>query len=73
MEEKIKDYLAKEIAPLLQRDGGDIEFIGYEDGIVKVQLQGACQGCPGARMTLKQGVEQRLKSVFNEIKSVEAV
>lgn len=73
MEDKIKDFLAKEIAPFLQNDGGDIKFISYNNGVVKVQLQGACCGCPGARMTLKNGVEARLKEKFDEVKSVEPV
>jgi len=63
-----------DLRPLLQADGGDIELVDVqEDGLVKVQLKGACQGCPGAAMTLKNGVEQRLKQVVPEVTSVEAV
>jgi Fe-S cluster biogenesis protein NfuA len=62
------------IRPMLQADGGDMEFVEIQDGnIVKVRLQGACAGCPGARMTLKMGVEARLKEVIPEVASVEAV
>lgn len=73
MEEKIIEAL-KKIRPFLQRDGGDIEFVEFtEDKIVKVRLQGACKGCPGAQMTLKMVVEQILRSEFPEIQGVEAV
>ncbi len=71
MFDQLKKYIETEIAPLLQADGGDIELIAFEDGIVKVKLQGACHGCPGAAMTLKMGVEQRLKEKFANVKSVE--
>jgi Fe-S cluster biogenesis protein NfuA len=60
MEEKVKEVLDK-IRPQLQADGGDIEFLGMEDKKVKVRLQGACHGCPGAQMTLKMGVERLLR------------
>lgn len=73
MEEKIKAGL-DQIRPILQRDGGDIEFVEYtDDNIVKVKLQGHCAGCPGAIMTLKGIVEQVLKESYPEIKGVEAV
>ena len=73
MEEKIKAGL-DQIRPILQRDGGDIEFVEYtDDNIVKVKLQGHCAGCPGAIMTLKGIVEQVLKESYTEIKGVEAV
>lgn len=63
-----------EIRPLLQADGGDIELVEVEDsGLVKVQLKGACHGCPGAMYTLKNGVEQRLKQVIPEVTSVESI
>ncbi|HOK40273.1 MAG TPA: NifU family protein [bacterium] len=71
MEDKIKTYINEEIAPYLQADGGNIEFVSFEKGVVKVKLQGACHGCPGAMMTLKFGVEQRLREEFPEVKSVE--
>lgn len=60
MEEKVKEVLDK-IRPQLQADGGDIELVGIEDKNVKVRLQGACHGCPGAQMTLKMGVERLLR------------
>ena len=73
MEQKIKDALAQ-IRPYLQRDGGDIEFVGLtEDNVVKVRLQGHCAGCPGAQMTIKGVVERLLKESYPEIKEVEAV
>lgn len=62
-----------EIRPLLQADGGDIELVGVEDGVVKVRLRGACAGCPGAQMTLKMAVERRIKSKVPEIRRVESV
>lgn len=64
----------EQIRPMLQADGGDIELVAVEDsGLVKVRLQGACAGCPGARMTLKMGVEKRLKEVIPEVTEVEAL
>ncbi|MFC1743556.1 NifU family protein [Candidatus Riflebacteria bacterium] len=67
---KIKDYLAKEIRPALAMDGGDVTFKGYKDGVVSLALQGACRGCPGAAMTLKMGIEVRLKANIPEVKEV---
>lgn len=73
MEQKIKEALDT-IRPVLQRDGGDIEFVELtEDKVVRVRLQGHCAGCPGATMTIKGVVERILKESFPEIKSVEAV
>lgn len=73
MEQKIKDAL-ETIRPFLQRDGGDVEFVEYTaDKIVKVRLQGACHGCPGAQMTLKNGIERILKEQYPEIAGVESV
>lgn len=73
MEEKIKAAL-EQIRPVLQRDGGDIEFVELtSDNIVKVRLQGHCAGCPGARMTLKGIVERILVESYPEIAGVEAV
>jgi len=63
-----------EIRPMLQADGGDLELVALEDGgIVKVRLQGACRGCPGAQMTLKRGVEARLREAVPEVTEVVAV
>ena len=62
------------IRPMLQNDGGDIELVGCEeDNTVRVRLQGACKGCPGAAMTLKMGVERMLKQNIPEVKEVIAV
>ena len=62
------------IRPMLQNDGGDIELVSIEeDNTVKVRLQGACKGCPGARMTLKMGVERLLKERVPQVKEVVAV
>jgi Fe-S cluster biogenesis protein NfuA len=72
MKEQIQAALEK-IRPSLQADGGDVEFVDYEDGIVKVRLQGACFGCPMSQMTLKNGIERILKEEIPEIKSVESV
>ncbi len=73
MNEEVKKVI-EEIRPNLQADGGDIEFVGITgDNTVQVKLQGACQGCPGAAMTLKLGVEQVLKKRVPEIKGVESV
>jgi Fe-S cluster biogenesis protein NfuA len=72
MKEKVQAVLDK-IRPALQADGGNIELIDIEDGIVKVKLLGACQGCVGAQMTLKMGVEKALKEAIPEVKAVQAV
>ncbi len=72
MKEKVEEALAK-IRPMLQADGGDIELAGIEGGTVKVRLKGACASCPGAIMTLKMGVERRLKEMVPEVQKVEAV
>jgi len=62
------------IRPMLQNDGGDIELVSVEsDKTVKVRLQGACRGCPGAKMTLKMGVERMLKQKLSDVKEVVAV
>jgi len=62
------------IRPMLQSDGGGIELVGVDpDHTVRVRLQGACRGCPGAQMTLKMGVERLLKQKIAEVKEVVAV
>ena len=73
MEEKICEVLDNEIRPALAMDGGGVEFEKYEAGIVYLRLQGACCGCPGATMTLKNGIETRLKELFPEIQEVVSV
>ena len=70
MREEVENAL-KDIRPALQADGGDIELIDVQDGVVKVRLKGACGSCPSALMTLKYGVEERLKEQIPGIKSVE--
>ena len=72
MNEKVQAVI-DEIRPMLQADGGDIELVGVEEGVVKVRLRGACAGCPGAQMTLKMGVERRLKAKIPEVVRVENV
>lgn len=72
MEDKIKEAL-EQIRPSLQYDGGDVEFVAYDKGIVKVRLQGACCGCPMSAMTLKEGIEKALKEAVPEVISVEPV
>lgn len=62
-----------EIRPALAMDGGNIVFAGYNDGVVKVYMQGACAGCPGAAYTLKSGVEARIKEVLPHIKEVVSI
>ena len=70
---KIKDVLDTKIRPAVARDGGDIKFKSFEDGVVKVELQGSCSGCPSSLMTLKQGVQNLLKHYVKEVNSVEAI
>ena len=72
MREKVETALDN-IRPTLQADGGDVELVDVENGIVKVRLTGACGGCPMSQMTLKQGIERRIKEAIPEISSVEAV
>ena len=70
---KILEVLDTKIRPAVARDGGDIKFKSFENGVVKVQLQGSCSGCPSSLMTLKQGVQNLLKHYIKEVNSVEAV
>ena len=72
MIEKIQAVL-DEIRPALQADGGDVEFIDYNEGIVSVRMQGACGSCPMSVMTLKQGIEARMKERIPEVISVEQI
>ncbi len=69
---KIIDVLDTKIRPAVARDGGDIKFKSFNNGIVKVELQGSCSGCPSSLMTLKQGVQNLLKHYVKEVNSVEA-
>ena len=70
---KIIDVLDTKIRPAVARDGGDIKFKSFDNGVVKVELQGACSGCPSSIMTLKQGVQNLLKHYVKEVNSVEAI
>ena len=72
MKEKVEAALAK-IRPALQADGGDVELVAVEGGVVKLKLKGSCAGCPVAQMTLKQGIERVLKEQIPEVKEVVAV
>lgn len=72
MKELVQAALDK-IRPMLQRDGGDVELVDVEGGIVKVRLQGACKGCPMSQMTLKNGIEKHLKQEVPEVDRVESV
>ena len=73
IEEKIVKMLEQEIRPAVARDGGDIKFKEFKDGVVKVQLQGSCSGCPSSTMTLKQGVQNLLCHYLPEVKEVIAI
>ena len=70
---KIVEVLDAKIRPAVARDGGDIKFKSFKDGIVTVELKGSCSGCPSSIMTLKQGVQNLLCHYVEEVKSVEAV
>ena len=70
---KIIDVLDTKIRPAVAKDGGDIKFKSFENGVVKVELQGSCSGCPSSLMTLKQGVQNLLKHYVKEVNSVEAI
>ena len=71
MKEQVKQVLDK-IRPSLQADGGDVELVDVENGIVKVKLKGACAGCPMSQMTLKNGIERLIKKEIPEVQSVES-
>ena len=73
IEKKIVKILDEKIRPAVARDGGDIKFKEFKDGIVKVQLQGSCSGCPSSTLTLKQGVQNLLCHYLPEVKKVEAL
>ena len=73
IEEKIVKVLDQKIRPAVAKDGGDIKFKEFKNGVVKVQLQGSCSGCPSSTMTLKQGVQNLLCHYIPEVKEVEAI
>ncbi len=70
---QIKDLLDTRVRPAVAMDGGDIVFYGFEDGVVYLQMQGACSGCPSSTATLKMGVENLLRHYVPEVARVEAV
>jgi Fe-S cluster biogenesis protein NfuA len=72
LEQEVREAL-EEVRPHLQADGGDVEFVGIKDGVVKVRLKGSCAGCPMSQMTIKWGVESFLKKKISGLKSVEAI
>ena len=73
IEQNIIKILDQKIRPAVAKDGGDIKFKDFKDGVVRVQLQGSCSGCPSSTMTLKQGVQNLLCHYIPEVKSVEAI
>ncbi len=73
IEKKIIKILDQKIRPAVARDGGDIKFKEFSNGIVKVELQGSCSGCPSSTMTLKQGVQNLLCHYIPEVREVEAI
>jgi NFU1 iron-sulfur cluster scaffold homolog, mitochondrial len=73
IEKKIISILETKIRPAVAKDGGDIKFKEFKNGIVKVELQGSCSGCPSSTMTLKQGVQNLLCHYLPEVKQVEAI
>jgi len=70
---KIKEILNNKVRPAVAKDGGDIKFKSFNNGVVKVELQGSCSGCPSSVMTLKQGVQNLLCHYIPEVKKVDAV
>ena len=73
IEKKIIKIVETKIKPAVARDGGDIKFIAFKEGIVTVQLQGSCSGCPSSTITLKRGVENLLTHYIPDVKQVEAI
>ena len=73
VEGRIIKILDEKIRPAVAKDGGDIKFKSFKDGVVHVELQGSCSGCPSSLMTLKQGVQNLLCHYIEEVKSVEAI
>jgi NFU1 iron-sulfur cluster scaffold homolog, mitochondrial len=73
LEDRLEHFIRTDVAPFLQADGGDIDLLGFEDGIVLVRLVGACGTCPSSIATLQGGVERRLKEQFREVKGLRLV
>jgi len=71
--DRVRTILESEVRPAVAQDGGDIIFAGYRDGVVEVYLQGSCAGCPSSTLTLKMGIEQRLREEIPEIREVVAL
>jgi len=71
--EEIKKVLDSKIRPAVAKDGGDIKFISFQEGTVKVELKGSCSGCPSSIITLKNGVQNLLRHYIKEVKNVEAI
>ena len=71
--DQINEVLESKIRPAVAKDGGDIKFVSFEKGVVKVKLKGSCVGCPSSMMTLKQGVQNLLKHYVKGVNSVEAI
>ena len=72
LKESVQEVI-NQIRPMLQKDGGDVELVEVEGGVVKVRLKGACKGCPMSQMTLKNGIEKYLKQQVPEVDRVESV
>ena len=70
LENKIKNVLDEYVKPAVEMDGGAIQFHSFDNGVVKLLLQGACSGCPSSTITLKSGIENLLKSMVPEVKEV---
>ena len=73
VEDRIIKVLDEKVRPAVAKDGGDIKFKSFKDGVVHVELQGSCSGCPSSLMTLKRGVQNLLCHFVEEVKSVEAI
>ena len=73
IEQKIVKILDQKIRPAIAKDGGDIKFKEFKNGVVKVQLQGSCSGCPSSILTLKQGVQNLVRHYIPEVKEVESI
>lgn len=69
----IKELLDSRIRPTVQEDGGDINFVSFDDGVVKLKLQGSCSSCPSSLVTLKNGIENMLQFYIPEVQKVEQV
>ena len=70
---QINEVIESKVKPAVAKDGGDIKFVSFENGVVKVELRGSCSGCPSSTMTLKQGIQNLLKHYVKGVNSVEAV